>query len=225
MSAPSLEAPNSGIVSVEELAAYMGGASFVGTSKQYAAAQTLAGVQQELETYLGRPVQKVQIREVLVADTNNYLNPSVTPVQKVLSYTPINDFLDGFVIPDEPYPTNPMERDASMPDTGRMEDHAYPVVNAPLTRANGIYLGDYQNFMPGTHFFVEYIGGYDGYVDNGLKQAILRVAAREMSTNHDQTLNLRDGNPQTANAPDPRPRGWSDEELMKWDRLRRRTVA
>jgi hypothetical protein len=55
--------------------------------------------------------------------------------------------------------------------------------------------------------------------------AILRVAAREFQTNHDDTMSLRDTSATTPTDPVPVPRkGWQDDELRQFDRIRRRVV-
>jgi hypothetical protein len=103
---------------------------------------------------------------------------------------------------------------------GRMLDHLYPVVGDPLIVPGGIYVG-----VPGVHFVVEYVGGYNGYLNAALKMGIMRVAAREVSVHNDHTLSLRDGNAEQAAQSDNRPTGWTPEELKQFDRLRRRIIV
>jgi hypothetical protein len=74
-----------------------------------------------------------------------------------------------------------------------------------------------------SEFDVTYIGGYDGRNDEGLKVAILRVAAREISENQDETVGINAG--EVTGRPQPNILGWTTEELRQWDHLRRRVVV
>ena len=72
------------LVSVDELTSYMSGLQM--TRPQKASAQrTLNAVQLELETYLNRPLELVQIRETKRTDELGWVNPSITPVKKVIA--------------------------------------------------------------------------------------------------------------------------------------------
>lgn len=76
---------------------------------------------------------------------------------------------------------------------------------------------------PNTWFIAEYTGGYNGYIDDSLKLAILEVASRTMVPNHDDTLTIKDD---VAREPvgQPMVKGWTPEELQQFDRIRRRMV-
>lgn len=223
------DAPYSGLVSVAELRAYMAGSAF-NTSQNYIAALTLSGIQQELENYLHRPVQPVQMRELLKVDATGCVNPTIAPVHKVIKCESISDRTSIFDLPNNvEYTVTPtvMVRDALVDANGRLLDHLRPNVGDPLIMDNGIFVGElfpgyYQQDL---YYAVEYVGGYNGYVDNALKMDILRVAAREMGKNHDETLSLRGDKAERATEPDARQRGWTEEELKGWDRLRRRVIA
>lgn len=83
----------------------------------------------------------------------------------------------------------------------------------------GVYLG-YGSAV------LVYRGGYDGASDPDVKQAILQVAAREVGSNHDDTLSVKDltvrnEGEQARRVPTV---GWQKDELQRFDRLRRRTV-
>ena len=57
-----------------------------------------------------------------------------------------------------------------------------------------------------------------------IKLGILRVAAREMTMNHDDVLSIKDDFArEPANAAEIR-KGWTPEDLAPFERLRRRTV-
>lgn len=230
MSVPAgSELPHSGLVSVDELRNYMSGSVFT-TSQQQVAAMLLMGVQQELENYLSRPLEPVQVREVLRADQRGYLNPSVTPIHKVILLEAVDTLETGFDPLYDGYVPPVAARDPLIGENGRLLDHLYPVVNDPIIHGNGIYIGEMVQrggFDGGFNadYAVDYVGGYNGYVDSALKMDILRVAAREMAPNHDKTVSLRGDQAQAASEGDTRPRGWTLEELQGWDRLRRRVVA
>lgn len=216
---PLPDAPHSGIVSVDELRAYMAQSSF-SESQNYIAALTLSGVQQELETYLNRPIEPLQIREQLKSDEAGNINVSISPVHKVIFVEPTDAITPSPYDMPAPYTPPVSQRDPLIGPDGLVLDHLYAITNDPLIVPGGIYVGLIDQW-----YAVEYVGGYNGYVDNALKMDILRVAAREMARNHGKSINLRDGDATAANDPDNRPRGWSDQELLTWDRLRRRVIA
>lgn len=72
---------------------------------------------------------------------------------------------------------------------------------------------------------VTYVGGIDGDDEDDVKLGILRVAARELTVRHDDTLGVTDLSIRPAAPADPRIYGWTPEELKQFDRLRRRVVA
>lgn len=75
---------------------------------------------------------------------------------------------------------------------------------------------------------VTYIGGLDPDDDDleDVKLAVLRVAAREATTRHDDVLDPRDLEARRVEPSDRRPfLGFTKDELEQFDRLRRRTVA
>lgn len=210
----------SGIVSVEELRAWMNQPNF-NEEQEFAASMALAGTQDDLEEYLNRPVEPVQMRELLVADAQGYVTPSITPILKVLSVTAATDVgfdLSGWATP---YMPPVMERDPLIdPTNGRMQDNLLPVVGDPIILASGIFAG-----FPFSQFAVEYIGGYNGFHINGMKKAIMIVASRSMAPNHDKSFSLRKGDPEKSPETDPRVQGWTEDELKQWERQRRRVMA
>lgn len=214
------QTPYSGLATVDELQDYM--KTSFSASERRTAAMILLGIQQEFENHINRPVEPVQMRELLTSDLNGYLNPSITPILKVISVVTVEKNVDPFLTNEFTGLVPPIfARDPLVdPDNGRMLDHLYPTVGDPLVVGNGIYTN-----QPSTVYAVEYVAGYNGYMDVALKLDFIRVASREMSKNHSKAVNLRGGDAQAANEPDPRERGWTPEELAGWDRLRRRTVA
>ena len=195
------------LVTVTDLREYMSDVSF--SAGQNRTAQTvLDGVQQTLETYLNRPVQMVQVRERRRTNFDGDLVTTVTPVYKVLTMRLLGQTTGTEYTTFDTTALSEEEADRVW-DSMPVSDSIVP---------GGIYVGS-----PGQWYIVEYIGGYNGYVDDQLKLAILEVASRIMTTNHDDTLSLKEG---IANEPSGQPlaRGWAEEELRRFDRLRRRTV-
>lgn len=192
------------LVTVADLRKYMSDVSLSANQAQ-AAQLVLDGTQQTLELYLGRPVQPVQVREKVRSNGSGDLMLSVTPVHRVIDMRVIN--------------TNSVEpaKDVtplSEAEVDRMWD-AMP--EDRITVPGGLYVGRWF-----TWYVVEYWGGYNGFVDDALKLAILEVASRTMTVNHDDVLSIKDD---IAREPANEPRirkGWTDEELKRFDRLRRR---
>jgi hypothetical protein len=196
------------IVTVGELRSYMSGVSL--TAGQVASAQlVLDGVQEELELYLGRPIQPVQVRESRRSDIMGDIALSVTPVIRVLSIRPITS------TEVTEYTTTPIDLSDVDDEASRNVDMA---PEQSFIVPGGINVG-YQFAW----YTIEYVGGYNGWVDNAMKMAVLEVASRTMTVNHDDTLSIVDGlasPPQAA----PTQKGWTDDELKRFDRQRRRTA-
>lgn len=72
---------------------------------------------------------------------------------------------------------------------------------------------------------VRYVAGLNPDDAADVRSAILRVAAREATTRHDDVLNVNDLTARHVDARDAAPLGWTPDELARFDRLRRRTVA
>lgn len=195
------------VVSVAELRKYMSDISL--SANQVNSAQVvLDGTQQALETYLGRPVQMVQVREKRRSDSMGDLPLSVTPVHKIISLRRMGTSDDIDLTTD----TTPL----SEAEVDRVWD-AMPENDVIVP--GGIHVG--QAFR---WYIVEYIGGYNGYVDDFLKLQILEVASRTMTVNHDDVLTIKDDIArEPANAASIE-KGWRQDELVLFDRLRRRTI-
>lgn len=197
------------LVTVADLRSYMSDISL--NAKQQAVAQTvLDGTQQELETYLGRPLQPVQVRERRQSNSRGDLVLSVTPVYQVLSLRTVGS--TEFTTLQEP-DTTPLTEG----DVDRMWD-AMPVSN--MIVPGGVYAG-----RPGVWFIVEYVGGYNGFVDDALKLKILEVASRTMIVEHDDVLTIKDDIAREPSRAANMQKGWMEEELKRFDRLRRRVAV
>lgn len=204
------------LVSEDELIAFMSDIN-LNTRQRANLTMVLNGVQEDLETYLNRPLEPVQIREVVRTDWQGYTYFTYTPVRKIIAVQTTEPLLD----PDTPYVPAPMDRDPLVDDDDRVLQHVVPqFINPPGKHPSALYVGD-----PWGWYIIEYVAGYDGYALNGLKLAIMRVASRDIETTDDDTLSLRDGNAERATPPDTRPTGWTDDELKRWDRFRRRVVV
>ena len=195
------------LVTVDELQAYMSDVNL--SARQWEVAQdVIDGVQEELEIYLNRPLELVQVRERVPADEAGYAILSVTPVRQVLSIESAHSsYSEPTVITREPL------NDA---DVTRLMDKA-PSQNSIVP--GGVYVGGARQW-----YIVEYIGGWVGYNDAGLKRKIKEVASRIMTARHDDTMSVKSG---VANNPDSdvTPQGWTEEELRSCGRLKRRVVV
>ena len=191
------------IVSVDELEQYMSGVVFDDDQRE-AARTVLRGLQRELERYCTRPVERRVRTETVRPDDFGRLWPRATPIVEVL----------------EP--------------SGLVMNHGNGLEGS--TSLSLIPLGSYG---PVT---ITYVGGLvdpalvvdpdsddevefdDAAAD--VKVAILRAAAREMTVRHDDTLSVKDlGANKEVQPSDRRDIGFTDDELKKFDRIRRRTVV
>ena len=194
------------IVSVDELRRYMSDVNL--TDRQWENTQdVIVGVHSELEQELGRPIELVQVRERVPADEGGYARLSVTPVVQILSVDYNGNYTQPTVVDKQPL---------SDSDVTRVMDSS-PFQNNIV--AGGIYTG-----KPNTFALVEYIGGYNGLQDMGLKRKIMEVAARIVTYQHDDSISLKDG---IANNPDSRvtPRGWTQDDFFSLRRLKRPTIV
>lgn len=205
------------IVSVDELIKYMSNITLTDAQK-IDAASTLLGVQNELEVYLNRPIQPLHVREARASDSSGYINLSASPIHKIIKTDMVETLFqpDPFFTPPVLSPLTPQEGIYRV----SLDYARQPNFGDPLVVPGGMYIG-----YPNAWYVVEYIGGYIGYYDEALKQAIKRVAAREVQMNHDDTLSLRDDSATEGRSRDQRDLGWTEYELKKLDRLRRRTIS
>lgn len=221
--------PYSGIVTLTEFRNYLGGANWSPTQEANVI-QTLKGTQQDLEDYLNRPLELIQVREQGQLDWDGVLYLSVTPVRKIIKLESTSS-MPPMTIPGDPYTVTPavMERDEliTASDPRLVHDRLYPTVGAPQLVPGGVLVGSlaYGGTVYTDWWACEYIGGYNGLVDQGLKLAIMQVAARTVARNHDVVINLRGGDATQATMSDDRPKGWSVDEKKQWDRLKRRVVV
>lgn len=203
------------LVSAQELSDYMSGIR-LNEAQMRSAEAVLAGVQSDLEDYLHRPVEPKRSRELVRVDRSGYVNVRNTPVTAVLR---VQNY--GSTLPAVPRNVVPNYTPATIPDL--------PVSDyAPINNGDNIIVpGGVKYGNPGDHVLIEYMaGGSKRIIDKlpQIKLAIMRVAAREVQFMHDDTMSLRNGNA-TPPADTIPQKGWTEDELRRFDRLRRRMVA
>jgi hypothetical protein len=210
------------VVTVDEVVNYLSKIKLTGHQRGIVESVILPGVQQELENHLNRPIEPVLVRESLRADGTGWVYFRVTPVHEILSVT----LSDGTDITPDPVTVPVLDNPTDMreyDEWGNPELYKYQVgvgIGVPVG-----YYPLYSGGMVQPYYRLEYIAGYNGYVNDALKLDILRIAARETEMMFDDTMSLRGGNTEAASDSDSREKGWTQAELTKWDRLRRRVVA
>jgi hypothetical protein len=123
---------------------------------------------------------------------------------------------------------------------GRLWPEAVPIVSVsvPDPDATGLWLDVSRRAIVGFRsqltlagipesVEVTYVGGLDPDSDDlqDVKTAILRVAAREATTRHDDVIEINNLEARDVEDQDKQPLGFQPAELKKFDRLRRRTVV
>ena len=185
-------------VKVAELKDYMSG---IGLDADQASAtqDVLDGVQRELERYCQRDFERKVRTELLLPDELGRLWPRSTPIVSVSD--PVGLAIGGNGLWGATYV-------------------AFPSFGAGY----GYYPG---GGMPPDPISVTYVGGLDPDDDrlHDVRVAILRVASREAVSLHSDVLDPDDLQARPTKDRDSRPLGWTDDELKKFDRLRRRTVV
>jgi hypothetical protein len=210
------------LVTSDDLSAYMGGLDMSTEELAIVDSIILPGLQEELEIFLNRPVEPVQVRESLIVDEYGFITLSVTPVWEVIKVM----WSDGSLIEGTTYIPPVMVDD---PTVERSIDWSglgqYPQPFRYSIGMFGLTATHYWEYGPLRYVIVEYIGGQKGYTDNALRLAILRVAAREVERQFDDSASLVGGNVEAVQASDPRTKGWLPEELARFNRMRRRVVV
>jgi len=208
------------IVTADELTAYMGGLKL--STDQLGIVETviLPGLQQELELFLNRPLEPVQVRESVMPDQMGFVTLKITPVWKVNSAIYSQS---GTAITTRVYYPPAWSED---PSVDRRIDYSGVGMTALPWRmpVQAFGLSALDPFGWGRYVIVDYIGGYLGLQNQALKLAMLRVAAREVQNQFDDTVGVRSGALEVATPNDTRRKGWMPEELAALARLRRRVI-
>lgn len=207
------------LVSLDEFRAYMGGITLTAMEANVATG-IISGVQGELENYLNRPVELVQIREIATLNDQGVLYLTVTPVKKILN---ISRKRQGDVFEDDVYLTpEPMYRDVVLDNDDRLWDKTEYVRTNYALAPGGVRMSG----NAGSQYWVEYVGGLPGNHPGipAMKRAILTVAARDWSSKSVANAGQRIGQLESTEVGDARFLGWSDDELKRLQRYRRRIV-
>lgn len=191
------------------------------TFDQALARRILAGNQRALERYINRPAEPMLIREPVQPDAEGYVFARITPVWRVLSIdyngsvtdvaqTAVADLPEGTGIPEQ----------FDMAAVGMQ-----PMPSKVFIGMAGPLLSPELMFGPQPITLLTYIGGYFGDQTEDMKLDITRVSAREVAHNFSEFTGLHDSTYQQADQADTRQKGWTDDELKRYDRARRRTIV
>lgn len=206
------------VVNAEELKAYMSGIRM--TSSQSTTAQLiLDGVQAELEIHLNRAIEPRLIKETVYTspDGTAYLNFS--PVSKVHKISLVSvGSMPGML------PTGPWAPGEEVEFDGPTYDYVPSDFGVDLIVPGGIALDN-----PAAYYVIEYESGGGDFIRPflpAIKLAILRVASREFQRMSNTTVEINNGEPRPqVDYVRPSKRGWQPDELVQFDRLRRRVVV
>ena len=184
------------VVTLPEFQNYMSGIRMT-EIQQLDAVAILDGVQSELEIYINRPLQQRRMTEQVECDPLGRVFLSVTPIVSVYGVYRTNiDGTQGEVVDPDALPQRWFTRG-----------------------------GNFLTLNRGGVFFIDYLGGVNADIVPAVKLAIKRVAAREYVAKHGDNMVVQSTELRPPEDPTPIPKGWTDEELAKFDRLRRRTVV
>lgn len=188
-----------GLVSLPEFQNYLSGVR-LDDVQNLAAQAALDGVQSELEIYLNRSLQQRRVQETLTATSTGTVHVSNSPIIALYGVYRINP-VTGIA------GTVPMV----LPYGAWKVGQNYIRVGYAATSVGAVS--------------VDYLGGYNGDKIPGVKLAIMRVAAREFVRNHDNSMTIQNTELRPPEDPTPVAKGWTIDELAKFDRYRRRVVA
>ena len=172
---------------------------------------------EELKEYMSgiglTPSQEAAADKILAGTQRSlerYLNRRLEPGTFTETLTPD---VDGFI-----YPSNrPVTGVTSILDPWGNE-----LYQGDFVANTGIWGGGYGSVT------ITYTGGLTPDADalEDVRLAIMRVASREMTTKHDDTLSVKDLSARDDGEPTNRmPLGWTEDELAEFDRLRKRVMA
>lgn len=221
------------LASLAQLKAYMGNINWTPDQANHAETVILPGVQKELEVHCNRPLEVVHIREVRPVDDRGYVVFTVTPVWSINF---IKNSITGESLTLPAAPTTPLPAFDSSDTSMRHIDKvgSGPVIGIPYEYPVGpVGASPYWPLLspytigvsPEVTYVCDYTGGWKGLEEEGLTLAILRVAAREVERQFDDTMSIKGGSLDAAESSDPRYKYWDQDELYEWDRLRRRIVV
>lgn len=205
------------LVSVQDLIDYMSDIHMTDAQKR-SAEDIIDGVQSDLEMHINRAIETRAVREVVKTDGLGFAYLSQTPVWEIRGLSQI-----GFSSVPPPLGTVPSTGILPFPE-GRSYDMVPRNFGRDAIVPGGVMLGASQSY-----FIVDYLAGGGSYLAPyipAIKKAILHVAARDFQHMHSDRMSIT-GNGRLGDDVDPSPsitKGWTDEELEKFDRIRRRVV-
>ena len=225
------------LVNIDQLTAYMGGVNLTPKQRDITSNVILPGVQQELEEYCNRPLERIHIRENRPVDDRGFIVFTVAPVWKINFIADIHGV--KLTLPPGPDNSTPLDDFVEVAGMRNVDkSHALNLGRSyeyfigtcagvggpywPLTIAGANAIG---GTMQEPYWTCDYIGGWDGANEEGLDLAIMRVAAREVERQFDDTQSVKGGNQDVAQDSDTRDKYWTEDELTRWDRCRRRVLA
>lgn len=196
--------------------------------QQDAAEMILAGLQSEMEAYLGRPVEVQEFEEQHVVESM-YRG---VPMGTFLSAPP-HSYTDSFVqsnmVDNTTWATPPNTIYLRNSPVTAVSEVTAKTLNGQtrtltpeddyIVRRFGI---DYFYALDGDTITVTYTAGLDGTAIPMFKLMILRAASREMQNMHDDVVGLKD---LTTRNTGPLVTGFLDTELNSLRKYRRNTIA
>lgn len=196
--------------------------------QQDAAEMILAGLQSEMETFLGRPVEVQEFEEQYVIESMYHGVPMGTFLS-VPSHSYTDSFVQSSTVNNTTYSTPPntiylrnspvvvVEVVTAKPLQGQVR--TLIVEEDYVVRRFGI---DYFYALDGDTINITYTAGLDGTNIPMFKLLILRAASREMQNMHDDVVGLKD---LTTRNVGPLITGFLDTELSSLRKYRRYSVA
>lgn len=214
------------VITLPELTSYMGGnpaqSPLTQSQQELVSTTIIPGIQQELEKYLNMTVELVQVRESLAPEPDGFIYFTYAPVRKLINAVwsqtgavalELNQFTPDPLVVD-PSITRPVIDRTATSATSSSYRYYTGISSFP-----GLYSGVNPAYM-----VVDYIAGYNGSADQGLRTALLRVTAREVERLFDTVAGVRNGSLENVSESDTRQKGWTVEELQALNRLKRRVI-
>lgn len=188
-----------------------------------AADLVLAGLQSELESYLGRPCEAAAFTEEYILDSNHlgvpeasffYDNKIDSKVTGAVTYTdpPATIYL-------RQSPVNSVTSVTLTPVTPGSSDEVLTAGTEYVARRWGV---DVYRGSANDKITIVYNAGLAGANIPAMKLTILRAATREMQNMHDDVVGIKDLEPRNVA---PMETGFSERELLALKRYRRVRVA
>ena len=211
----------SNLVTVDDVATYM---DIVFSNIQEDSAQfVLDGLEDELETYLGRPITVRSFTEEYIVPNNH----TGTPLGSFWSTTGYgNSYLGEAPSIIQPYvlylSKTPLVSVTSITLTGPEVGSTAQALNEGehyIRRKHGI---DIPRAYANDRINITYTAGIDGTNIPNMILTVLRAASRELQNNHDDVVGLKDLN--TRNVA-PLDTGFTEQELTRFKRYRRANVG